>query len=104
MYTCATASPLRLGGPIADAPELVEPEAGGASVLLGHTLDTGIEYGADAGVGMSVESVEAGAEVVGPLGCLCNINDNERELSLCTILYVQLVTMHMYRKWFIWGP
>jgi len=57
-------------GPVADAAVLVEPEAGGAGVLLGLAVHTGVEDVADGGVGVGVETIEAGTEVTGALGLL----------------------------------
>ena len=57
-------------GPVADAAVLVEPEAGGAGVLLCLAVDTGVEDVADSGVGVGVEAVQARAEVAGTLGLL----------------------------------
>ena len=60
-------------GPVADAAVLVEPEAGGAGVLLGLAVHTGVEDVADGGVGVGVETIEAGAQVTGALGLLCRV-------------------------------
>lgn len=57
-------------GPVADAGELIEPESGGAGVLLGDTIDTGVEDVAHGGVGVGVETVQSGAKVAGALGGL----------------------------------
>ena len=54
-------------GPVADAAVLVEPESGGASVLLGGSVDASIEDVAHAGVRVRVESVQTGAQVAGTL-------------------------------------
>ena len=63
---------LPVGGlrPVADSAVLVEPEAGGAGVLLGRPVNTGVEDVADGGVGVGVEAVEARAEVAGSLWLL----------------------------------
>lgn len=58
------AGPLGLGGPVTDAPELVEPEAGGASVLLCLALDACVKDVTHAGIGVSVEAVQTGAQVI----------------------------------------
>ena len=68
--TCVTVLPVCLSRPVADPLVLIEPEAGGAGVLLGHALHARVEDVAHAGVGVSVESVQAGAQVVGALGRL----------------------------------
>ena len=57
-------------GPVADAAVLVEPEAGGAGVLLCLTIDTGVEDVAHRWVRVRVESVQARAQVIGALGRL----------------------------------
>merc|ERR1719445_2763523 len=57
-------------GPVADAAVLVEPEAGGAGVLLCLAVNTGVEDVADGRVGVGVEAVEARAEVAGTLWLL----------------------------------
>jgi hypothetical protein len=72
--TSFAVGPLGLRGPVADAAELVEPQAGRAGVLLGHALDAGIEDIAHTGVGVRVESVQSGAKIVGPLGGFYKIN------------------------------
>ena len=56
--------------PVADSAVLVEPEAGGAGVLLGVTVHAGVEDVADAGVGVGVEAVETGTQVARSLGGL----------------------------------
>jgi hypothetical protein len=67
-----------LGGPVADALVLVEPESGRADVLLGLAVDAGVEDVADGGVGVGVEAVQTGALVVGTAGSLCaGKNDNK---------------------------
>ena len=56
-----------LTGPVANTLVFVEPEAGSASVLLSHALDTSVENVADALIGMSVKTVKTRAEVIGAL-------------------------------------
>ena len=68
--TSVAVLPVGLSWPVADALVLVEPQPGGARVLLGHALHARVEDVAHAGVGVSVESVQAGAQVVGALGRL----------------------------------
>ena len=60
--------PRRGSGPVADTLELVEPEAGGTSVLLGHAVHAGVEHRAHRGIGVSVETVQPGTQIVGALG------------------------------------
>ena len=60
-------------GPVADAAVLVEPEAGGAGVLLGLPVHAGVEDVADGGVRVGVETIETRAEVAGTLGLLCTV-------------------------------
>jgi len=57
-------------GPVANTGELVEPEAGRAGVLLGEAVNAGVEDVAHRGVGVSVETIQPGAQVVGSLGGL----------------------------------
>ncbi len=57
-------------GPVAHAGKLIEPESGGAGVLLGDTIDTGVEDVAHGGVGVGVETVQPRAKVAGALGGL----------------------------------
>ncbi len=66
-----------LGGPVANTLVLVEPEAGGADVLLSLAVDTGVEDVAGAGVGVSVEAVQTWALVVGSSGSLCGQKRNK---------------------------
>merc|ERR1719445_538712 len=63
---------LPVGGlrPVADSAVLVEPEAGGAGVLLGLAVNAGVEDVADGGVRVGVETIETRAEVAGTLGLL----------------------------------
>ena len=66
--------------PVADAAVLVEPEAGGAGVLLCLAINTGVEDVTDGGVGVGVETIEAGTQVTGALGLLCRVRvSNYRE-------------------------
>ena len=58
--------------PVADARVVVEMEAAGARVLFGLPVDAGVEDVADRRVGVGVETVQAGAEVAGAQGGLCN--------------------------------
>ena len=60
-------------GPVADAAVLVEPEAGGAGVLLCLAINTGVEDVTDSGVGVGVETIQAGTQVTGALGLLCRV-------------------------------
>ena len=57
-------------GPVADTAVLVEPESGGASVLLGGSVDASVEDVAHAGVRVRVETVQTGAQVARALGRL----------------------------------
>jgi len=57
-------------GPVADAAVLIEPEAGGAGVLLCLAIHTGVEDVTDGRVGVGVETIEAGTQVTGALGLL----------------------------------
>jgi len=57
-------------GPVADAAVLVEPESGGASVLLGGSVHASVEDVAHAGVRVRVEAVQTGAQVARALGRL----------------------------------
>ena len=63
---------LPVGGlrPVADSAVLVEPEAGGAGVLLGRPVNTGVEDVADSRVRVRVETVQTGAQVTRSLGGL----------------------------------
>ena len=56
---------LSVGGlwPVADSAVLVEPESGGAGVLLGLSVDTGVENVTNRGVGVRVETVQTGTEI-----------------------------------------
>jgi len=54
-------------GPVANTGELVEPEAGGASVFFGETVNASVEDVAHGGVGVSVKTVQPGAQVIGSL-------------------------------------
>lgn len=49
--------------PVTDSDVFIEPEPAAALVLLGHAIHAGVEYMADVGLGMGVESIQAGAEV-----------------------------------------
>ena len=69
--TSFAVGPLCLSGPVTDTAELVEPEAGGASVLFGHAFHAGVKDIADGGIGMSVEAVQPRAQVIGALWRLC---------------------------------
>jgi len=57
-------------GPVADAAVLIEPEAGGAGVLLCLAINTGVEDVTDGRVGVGVETIEAGTQVTGALRLL----------------------------------
>merc|ERR1719293_644131 len=57
-------------GPVADTAVLVEPESGGASVLLGGSVHASVEDVAHAGVRVRVEAVQTGAQVARTLGRL----------------------------------
>ena len=79
--------------PVADSAVLVEPEAGGAGVLLGVTVHAGVEDVADAGVGVGVEAVETGTQVAGALGGLWGrakvqrpAEDKTKVVTSCSIL------------------
>ena len=65
--------PVRGLGPVADAAVLIEPEAGGAGVLLCLAINTGVEDVTDGRVGVGVETIEAGTQVTGALGLLCRV-------------------------------
>jgi len=56
--------------PVTDAAVLIKPQAGGAGVLLCLTINTGVEDVADSGVGVGVETIEAGTQVTRALGLL----------------------------------
>jgi len=62
--------PVRDLWPVADAAVLIKPETGGAGVLLCLSINTGVEDVADGGVGVGVETIEAGTQVTGALGLL----------------------------------
>ena len=68
--TSFAVGPLGLGGPVADATELVEPEPGRTGVFLGHALHAGVEDVADGRIGMGVEAVQPRAQVTGTFGRL----------------------------------
>ena len=59
--------------PVADAAVLIEPEAGGAGVLLCLTIHTGVEDVTDGGVRVGVETIETGAQVTGALRLLWRV-------------------------------
>ena len=50
-------------GPVADATVLVKPESGGTGVLLGGSIDTGVEDVAHTWVRVRVESIETRTKV-----------------------------------------
>ena len=56
--------------PVADAGVLIEPEAGGAGVLLCLAIHTGVEDVTDGRVWVGVETIEAGTQVTGALRLL----------------------------------
>ena len=57
--------------PVADAAVFVEPEAGAAGVLLGRSVDAGVENVTDAGVRVGIKAVQTRAEVTWAFGRLC---------------------------------
>jgi len=57
-------------GPVTDAAVLVKPEPGGAGVLLGLAINTGVEDVTDGRVRVGVETIEARTQVTGALGLL----------------------------------
>ena len=57
-------------GPVTHTDQLVEPESGRASVLLGHAVNAGVEHSASSGIGVGIKPVQARAQVTGALGCL----------------------------------
>ena len=59
--------------PVTDAAVLIKPQTGGAGVLLCLTINTGVEDVADSGVGVGVETIEAGTQVTRALGLLCRV-------------------------------
>jgi len=73
--------------PVADSAVLVEPEAGGAGVLLGVPVHAGVEDVADAGVGVGVEAVETGTQVARSLGGL--------ELEPIATVHVEVVVARL---------
>ena len=63
--------PVSLLGPVAHSAVFVKPESRGASVLLGLTINTGVENVTNRWVRVGVETIETGAQVIGSLWWLC---------------------------------
>lgn len=53
-----------LTGPIANAAIFVEPQTGRTSIFFGDTINASIEDVTDTGVGMRVESVQSGTQII----------------------------------------